>query len=57
MEEHNTDPSAMSLPSRKPYAAPAVTRVPLVPEELLVAACSKTPSICHFHNTIQQTKS
>lgn len=43
--------------ARKPYTTPMVTRVPLVPEELLVASCSKTPSICHFHNTIQQTKS
>ena len=42
---------------RKPYTAPMVTRVPLVPEELLVASCAKTPSICHLHGTIQQTKS
>lgn len=55
MEDNTTH----TLPSarRKPYSAPAVTRVPLVPEELLVASCSKTPSICHFHGSIQQTKS
>jgi hypothetical protein len=42
---------------RKPYTAPTVTRVPLVPEELLVASCAKTPNICHFHSALQQTKS
>lgn len=31
---------------RRPYIAPVVTRVPLVPEELLVASCAKTPNIC-----------
>ena len=54
MENHTVENTPAP---RKPYAAPAITRVPLVPEELLVASCSKTPSICHFHNTIQQIKS
>ena len=42
---------------RKPYSRPAVTRVPLVPEELLVASCAKTPSICHPLGALHQTKS
>ncbi|MBV9851263.1 MAG: hypothetical protein JO250_16455 [Armatimonadetes bacterium] len=51
------NPPPVPAAPRKPYTAPAVTRVPLVAEELLVASCAKTPSICHFHGHLQQTKS
>jgi len=42
---------------RKPYAAPRVTYVPLMPEELFVADCVKTPSICRPRGAHQKIKS
>ena len=57
MDRNNHSPQPEAPAPRKPYTAPSVTRVPLVPEELLVASCAKTPSICHQHGALQQTKS
>ena len=42
---------------RRPYAAPALRRVPLVPEELFVASCVKTPRVCRPRGAKQKVKS
>ena len=42
---------------RRPYAAPALRRVPLVPEELFVATCVKTPRVCRPRGSKQKVKS
>ncbi len=42
---------------RRPYAAPVLRRVPLVPEELFVATCNKTPNVCRPRGSKQKVKS
>ncbi len=52
-----TSNKANPSPLRKPYIAPAVTCVPLVPEELFVSDCAKTPAICIPRGPFQKVKS
>ena len=52
MDKHSAPPAP-----RKLYSPPTVARVPLLPKELLVASCAKTPSICHPIGALHQTKS
>jgi hypothetical protein len=42
---------------RRPYERPAVRRVPLVPEELFVASCVKTPNVCRPIGAKKKVKS
>lgn len=42
---------------RQPYIRPTLRRIPLVPEELFVATCVKTPDVCRPRGPRQKVKS
>ena len=41
----------------RPYEPPVLRRVPLVPEELFVASCVKTPNVCRPRGPKKKVKS